>query len=163
MTIYSTWYCILKCLVTCWFSIHAGFSVLANLNCTPQQPYVCAGDEIICNCTAFCNETIMWSLPTESVTHVCNSCGPYTSSAVRVEVIACNGSSCSDTFTSHLSYNVSLRMGSSIQIDCSITPESPRPDSPPLPGCSLMTDPSQVERNSRFTWCVANCTGKYIN
>ena len=119
---------------------------------------MCAGDEIVCNCTAFCNETIMWldnnTLPNFSPTQVCNS-GTDTSSAVYVEVI--DSPSCSDTFTSHLSYNATLRMGSSntiIQVDCSIVPDQP------LPGCSPMTVLSHLERNSGFTWCVTNCTGK---
>ena len=125
---------------------------------------MCAGDEIICNCTAFCNETIIWmdnnTLPSFSPTQLCNS-GPYTSSAVYVEVI--DGSSCSDTFTSRLSYNATLRMGSSnsvIQVDCSIVPDPP--GSTPLPGCSPMTVLSHFERNSGFTWCVTNCTGMYV-
>ena len=130
--------------------------VSANLNCTPNQHYVCAGKTVNCFCSAACNETIMWSSPTDNNvtgTQLCNSCGPSTSSAVHVEVIACNSSSCSGTFTSRLSYNVSLRMGSSIQIDCSIVPDPPPPphrDSTPLPGCSLMKEPSQVEWN--FIW-----------
>ena len=119
--------------------------------------------KVNCFCTAACNETIMWLSPTDNNitgTQLCNSCGSSTSSAVHVEAIACNSSSCSDTFTSRLSYNVSLRMGSSIQIDCSIVPELPsHRDSTPLPGCSLMTEPSQVERNFIWRACVANCTG----
>ena len=137
-----------------------------NLQCTPQQPYVCAGDEILCFCTAFCDETIIWldnnTLPSFSPTQVCNSCGSFTSSAVHVEVIDCP--SCSDNFTSRLSYNATLRMGSSntiIQIQCSIVPDPP--GSPPLRGCSPMTVPSDLERNSGFeTWCVTNCTGVYV-
>ena len=100
------------------------------------------------------------TLPSFSPTQLCNS-GPYTSSAVYVEVI--DGSSCSDTFTSRLSYNATLRMGSSnsvIQVDCSIVPDPP--GSTPLPGCSPMTVLSHFERNSGFTWCVTNCTGMYV-
>lgn len=125
---------------------------------------MCAGDEIICNCTAFCNETIVWldnnTLPSFSPTQVCDS-RPFTSSPVHVEVI--DRPSCSDTFTSRLSYNATLRMGSSnsvIQVDCSIVPDPP--GSTPLPGCSPMTVLSHMERNSGFTWCVTNCTGMYV-
>ena len=111
-----------------------------NLECTPQQPYVCAGYEIICLCTASSSETIFWddnnTLPSFSTTQLCNSCTPDTSSAVRLEVINCP--SCSNNFTSRLSYNVSLGMGN-IQIGCFISP-----------------DPSRFEN-----WCVANCTGMY--
>ena len=131
----------------------------------PQQPYVCPGNQVICNCTALCNETIIWSdnntLPYFHQTQVCDSRGSNTSSAVRVEVIG--SPSCSNNFTSRLSYNASLRMGSSntiIQIECSIVPDPP--GTSPLPGCSPMTEPSHRERNSGFeTWCVTNCTGVY--
>ena len=160
-TTYAVHDIVVKCPVTCRISIHAGFGVLGNLKCTPQQPYVCVGDEIICNCTAFCNETIIWldnnTLPNFSPTQVCDS-RPFTSSPVHVEVI--DSPSCSDTFTSRLSYNATLRMGSSntiIQVDCSIVPDPP--GSTPLPGCSPMTVLSHLERNSGFTWCVTNCTG----
>ena len=74
----------------------------------------------------------MWSSPTDNNvtgTQVCNNCEPNTSSAAHLEAIACNSSSCSDTFTSRLSYNVSLRMGSNIQIDCSVVLEPPPPSS----------------------------------
>ena len=159
-TTYAVHDIVVKFPVTCRISIHAGFGVLGNLKCTPQQPYVCVGDEIICNCTAFCNETIIWldnnTLPNFSPTQVCDS-RPFTSSPVHVEVI--DSPSCSDTFTSRLSYNATLGMGDSntiIQVDCSIEPD------PPLPGCSPMTVLSHLERNSGFTWCVTNCTGKYM-
>ena len=135
-----------------------------NLKCTPKQTYVCAGDEVICFCTALCNETIMWSgntTPSFSLTQICNSQESILP-PVRGEVI--DSPSCSDNFTSRLSYNATLRMGSSdtiIQIDCSIVPD--RPNSTTIPGCSPMTEPSHLERNSGFErWCVTNCTGVYV-
>ena len=125
----------------------------------PQQPYVCAGGEVTCLCTAPSNETIFWcdnnTLPSFSSTQVCNSCGSFTPSTVHIEVMNCP--SCSSNFTSRLSYKASHRMGSSntiIQIDCFIVPESQ------LPSCSPTTVPSHLEQNSSFTeWCVTNCTG----
>ena len=133
------------------------------MECTPQQLYVCAGYEVICFCTALCNETIMWSgntTPSFSLTQICNSQESILP-PVRGEVI--DSPSCSDNFTSRLSYNATLRMGSSntiTQIKCSIVPDPP--GSPPIQGCSPMTVPSHLEHNSGFTWCVTNCTGMYV-
>ena len=135
-----------------------GYSVVASLECTPQQTCVCAGAEVNLSCTAACNEIILWSGSTtpsfNNLTQACNSPN-NTESHLPVKVI--NFPSCSDTFTSRLSYNASLGMGDSttiVQINCSIIPEST-----PSPSCSPMTVPSQMEQNSSFTLCVTNCTG----
>ena len=140
MTIYSTWHCSKMPSNICWISLHAGRFV--NLQCMPQQPSVCAGDEIICFCTAPSNETIFWSdnntLLSFSPTQVCNS-GLDRSSPAHLEVIYCNNPG---NFTSRLSYNASLGMGNSTTIIQF--------------GCSIARDPHDFR-----TWCVTNCTGMY--
>ena len=129
----------------------------------PQQPSVCAGHEVMCFCTALCNEAITWSgntTPSFSIPQICNS-RETNLPPVRGEVI--DSPSCSDTFTSRLSYNASLGMGDSttiIQIECSIVPDPP--GSTPIQGCSPMTVSSHLERNYGFTLCVTNCTGMYV-
>ena len=102
---------------------------------------------------------IIWSgntTPIFSLTQLCYSMHESRSPPVRVEVI--DSSSCSDTFTSRLSYNASLGMGDStkiIRIECSIVT-----DPTPHPECSPIPVPSRGEQN--FTLYVTNCTGMYV-
>ena len=138
------------------FSLYAVASAV-NLNCTPQTS-VCDGEEVVCNCTAPCSETIHWwdsrTISFCSRTQLCNgnreNCVPDISGSppVRVEVINCSST---DIFTSRLSYNASLEIGSNskiIQIGCS----SAVNDST----CSPEGDASDAES---VMLLVMNCTG----
>ena len=138
------------------FSLYAVASAV-SLNCTPQT-YVCDGEEVVCNCTAPCSEVIHWwdnnTIPFCSRTQLCNgnreNCVHDISGSppVRVEVINCLST---DIFTSRLSYNASLEIGSNskiIQIGCS----SAVNDST----CSPEGDASDAES---VMLLVINCTG----
>ena len=140
------------------FSLHAVASAV-SLNCTPQT-YVCDGEEVVCNCTAPCSETIHWwdnrTISFCSRTQLCNgnreNCVPDISGSppVRVEVINCSST---DIFTSRLSYNASLSTSRSIQIGCSSSRISRTTCSPEEP-----LDSESV------TLPVRNCTGtKYVD
>ena len=123
-----------------------------NLNCT-HQTYVCDGEKVVCNCTAACNETIHWwdnqTISFCSDTKFCGSRN-YTrkNGTLHVEVIDCNSSTCSSTFTSRLSYVASLSNSTIIQIGCSSAVINGTTCSPEEP-----LDPKSV------TLPVRNCTG----
>ena len=142
-------------------------TVTRSLHCIPQSNEVCDGQEVTCFCTAASNETINWwpLLPRCSITRLCDSCRPERTSAARAEVINCP--SCSDNFTSCLSYNVSLGMEScrtEIQIGCFIAPENGSMSAPiDSNSCSLAREPSDLEQNFIITKLVTNCTGIYTS
>ena len=140
------------------FSLYAVASAV-NLNCN-QQNYVCDGEEVVCNCTAPCREPIHWwdnqTISFCSRTQLCNgnrqNCEPDISPPVHVKIIDCL--SRSDTFTSCLSYNASLEMGSNsrtIQIGCSSAMIGST--------CSPEGEPSDAESVSLL---VINCTGNIL-
>ena len=133
------------------FSLYAVASAV-NLNCTPQTS-VCDGEEVVCNCTAACNETIHWwdnrTISFCSLTQLCNgnrpNCTPDTSPPVHVEVINCSST---DIFTSRLSYNASLNTGRSIQIGCSSSSIN-----------DTTCSPEEPLDSESFILPVRNCTG----
>ena len=163
-----------ECLATLWIPTYhslykfSGVSVTVarSLHCIPQSNEICDGQEVTCFCTAASNEVIhWWPLPSVcSITQLCDSCVPEFSPAARAEVIDCP--SCSENFTSCLSYNVSLGMEScrrGIQIGCFIAPETGSMSAPIQSNnntCSLAREPSDLEENFIITKLVTNCTGK---
>ena len=140
-----------------------------NLHCTNESYEICDGQEVTCFCTAASTELIHWCLLPMcfSSTRLCDNCEPDFSPGVRAEVIDCP--SCSDNFTSRLSFNVSLGMescGPVIQIGCFIAPENGSMSAPIESNnntCSLAREPSDLERNFIITKLVTNCTGINIH
>ena len=126
------------------------------MNCT-HQTYVCDGEEVICNCTAACKETIQWwDNQTISFCGDPKFCGSQSymtkNGTLCVEVIDCpNSSDCSVTFTSRLSYIASLSTSTTIQIGCS---------SGVINGTTC--SPEEPLGSDSVTLPVRNCTGTYI-
>ena len=139
---------------------------------------VCNGEEVVCNCTADCNDVIHWW----------NDCDYFciiatvkesgiTLVPVRVEVLRNDCISNSGTFTSQLSFNVSLDVtnNTDTQIGCYIspiqggsgqifpnntcTPTREPSDQEQNTSCTPIREPSDQEQNSNITLHVTNCTG----
>ena len=118
------------------------------MNCTPQTS-VCDGEEVVCNCTAACNETIHWwdnnTATFCSDTKFCGSDDMILPGILRVEVIDCpNSSACSGTFTSRLSYNATHSSRTNIQIGCSL---------------AVNSDTCSSQREDSVLLPLINCTG----
>ena len=142
------------------------------------QSSVCNGEEVVCNCTADCNDVIHWW----------NDCDYFciiatvkesgiTLVPVRVEVLRNDCISNSGTFTSQLSFNVSLDVtnNTDTQIGCYIspiqggsgqifpnntcTPTREPSDQEQNTSCTPIREPSDQEQNSNITLHVTNCTG----
>ena len=137
------------------FSLYAVASAV-NLNCEPQTS-VCDGEEVVCNCTAACNETIHWwdnrTISFCGDTKFCGSNDMIRPGILRVEVIDCpNSSACSGTFTSRLNYNASHRSRTNIQIGCSSSSIN-----------DTTCSPEEPLNSESVTLPVRNCTGtRYV-
>jgi len=125
---------------------------------------VCNGEEVVCNCTADCNDVIhWWNGDIYFCTHTTlNDSGIISVPPVRVEVFPNDCTSNSGTFTSQLSFNVSLDVtnNTDTQIGCYISPI--QGGSGPIfsnNSCTPIREPSDQEQNSNITLHVTNCTG----
>ena len=129
--------------------LHAVTGVFSlPMSCTPQT-YVCDGEEVVCNCTAACNEIIHWWDNNTATfcgdTKFCGSNDLIQPGILRVEVIDCpNSSACSGTFTSRLSYNASHSSRTNIQIGCSL---------------AVNSDTCSSQREDSVILPLINCTG----
>ena len=138
---------------------------LENFSCMPRSP-VCDGEEVVCSCTADCDEAMHWwnggvyFCTATALNFSSNTTIPGSEPPVRLEVTN-DCPSGIQTFTSRLSFNASL--------DAYVTNNTDTPIGCFVSiceggnvfngNCTPIREPLGQERNYNTTLSVTNCTG----